>query len=80
MNDRKAHLSRGLARYLRRQLALARRSGDPRRIAAAEAEAAAVRLAATRSSVAGHVGGSTSTALVVDRPENAVVPTALAAA
>jgi hypothetical protein len=37
--------SRGLARYIRRHLAAARRSGDPRRIASAEAEIAALRLA-----------------------------------
>ena len=40
---------RGLAKYLRRQLAEARRSGDPRRIAAAETEVAAQRAAATRT-------------------------------
>jgi hypothetical protein len=41
--------SRGMARYLRRQLAAARRSGDPRRITAAEAEVAAARLVAARA-------------------------------
>ena len=40
---------RGVARYLRRQLAVARRSGDLRRIAAAEAEAAAARTATIRA-------------------------------
>jgi SLT domain-containing protein len=38
--------SRGLARYIRRHLAAARRSGDPRRIATAQAEVAALRMAA----------------------------------
>ena len=40
---------RGVARYLRRQLAAARRSGDLRRIATAEAEAAAARTAIIRA-------------------------------
>ncbi len=41
--------SRGLARYIRRHLAAARRSGDPRRITNAEAEVAALRMAGRRS-------------------------------
>jgi hypothetical protein len=47
--QRRYRPARGLARYLRRQLAAARRSGDPRRIAAAEAEASGARLAAART-------------------------------
>jgi hypothetical protein len=49
----RGHTSRGLARYIRRHLAAARRSGDPRRIAAAEAEIAALRLAGKGSRPAG---------------------------
>jgi SLT domain-containing protein len=41
--------SRGLARYIRRYLAAARRSGDPRRITNAQAEVAALRTAVKRS-------------------------------
>jgi len=41
--------SRGLARYIRRHLAAARRSGDPRRITNAEAEITALRMAGRRS-------------------------------
>jgi len=44
----RARTARGLAKYIRRQLAAARRSGDPRKIAAAQAEVTALR-AATRS-------------------------------
>jgi hypothetical protein len=40
----RGHTSRGLARYIRRRLAAARRSGDSRRIANAEVEIAALRL------------------------------------
>jgi hypothetical protein len=45
----RGHTSRGLARYIRRHLAAARRSGDSRRIANAEVEIAALRMAASRS-------------------------------
>ena len=43
----------GLAKYPRRQLAAARRSGDTRRIAAAEAEVAAIRGAVAARRTAG---------------------------
>jgi SLT domain-containing protein len=45
----RGHTSRGLARYIRRHLAAARRSGDSRRIANTEVEIAALRMAGRRS-------------------------------